>query len=125
MEALLTMLNFYIKILENVCLLECFLKGRQKQFDRIAFPKGVSVSFLKVNVYDITCNEILIKLCMLKCCIYLWIASFMYICCIFQVDKALKPGLVAHTWTSLSLPNYFTEVKNALNELQIIVKQVL
>ena len=42
----------------------------------------------------------------------------------FQVDNALKPGLVAHTWTSLSLPNYFTEVKDALKDLQIVVKQV-
>ncbi|KAK3588116.1 hypothetical protein CHS0354_012173 [Potamilus streckersoni] len=41
-----------------------------------------------------------------------------------KTDNSIRPGLFAHTWTSLSLPGYFREVKRALNELRIVVKQV-
>ncbi|KAL4222174.1 Dynein heavy chain 8 [Mactra antiquata] len=41
-----------------------------------------------------------------------------------KVDFALRPGLFAHTWTSLSLPIFFKNVKAALIDLQIVVKQV-
>ncbi|OWF42162.1 dynein heavy chain 8, axonemal-like [Mizuhopecten yessoensis] len=41
-----------------------------------------------------------------------------------KVDVAMRPGLVNHTWTSLSLPIYFDIVSNALNDLGIVVKQV-
>ncbi|XP_053374157.1 dynein axonemal heavy chain 8-like [Mercenaria mercenaria] len=40
-----------------------------------------------------------------------------------KVDSALRPGLFAHTWTSLSLPSFFRNVKDALKDLQIVVKQ--
>lgn len=40
------------------------------------------------------------------------------------MDGALRPGLIAHTWTSLSLPIYFEQVQAALKELRIVVKQV-
>ncbi|XP_052061669.1 dynein axonemal heavy chain 8-like [Mytilus californianus] len=41
-----------------------------------------------------------------------------------KVDIAMRPGVISHTWTSLSLPAYFEEVKIALKELKIVVKQV-
>ncbi|XP_062570723.1 dynein axonemal heavy chain 5-like [Saccostrea cucullata] len=41
-----------------------------------------------------------------------------------RVDSVIRPGLISHTWTSLNLPTYFTQVKEALAELQIIVKQI-
>ncbi|XP_052240013.1 dynein axonemal heavy chain 8-like isoform X2 [Dreissena polymorpha] len=41
-----------------------------------------------------------------------------------KVDSALRPGLYAHTWTSLSLPTFFKNVSDALRDLQIVVKMV-
>ncbi|XP_056012226.1 dynein axonemal heavy chain 8-like [Ostrea edulis] len=41
-----------------------------------------------------------------------------------QVDSAVLPGLISHTWTSLSLPAYFINVKEALAKLRIIVKEI-
>lgn len=41
-----------------------------------------------------------------------------------KVDKALQPGLIALTWTSLTLPDFFETVNKTIDELELMIKRL-
>ena len=41
-----------------------------------------------------------------------------------KVDIAIQPGLTMLSWTSLNLQAYFTGIKMALRDLELLIKQV-
>ena len=44
--------------------------------------------------------------------------------CLLQVDRALEPGLVKLTWTSLSISEYISSVYAALGALELLMERV-
>ena len=41
-----------------------------------------------------------------------------------KIDRALSPGLIQITWTSLNVDNFLTKVKNAISQFERFTKQV-
>ena len=42
----------------------------------------------------------------------------------FQVDAAIRPGLLSLTWSSMGLDTYIKSVRASLKELTILIKQI-
>ena len=42
-----------------------------------------------------------------------------------KVDLAIRPGLLSLTWTSLNLDVYFSNIKIALDQLDLLIKKVI